>query len=55
MMSDDVAFLSQTVRDSMELQALEEIGQSESNAMKPLQVLQNYDLALGKCSWFLCV
>lgn len=43
-MSDDVAFLSQLIRDSMELQAQEAISQSEDhelNIMKPLQVLQN--------------
>ncbi|KAL2343884.1 hypothetical protein Fmac_005169 [Flemingia macrophylla] len=40
-MSDDVAFLSQLIRDSMELQAQEAIGQSEYrelDIMKPLQV-----------------
>ncbi|KAG4401009.1 hypothetical protein AAZX31_07G170100 [Glycine max] len=40
-MSDDVAFLSQLIRDSMELQAQEGIGQSEDRGldiMKPLQV-----------------
>jgi voltage-gated potassium channel Kch len=44
MMSDDVSFLSQLVRDSMEQQAEEEISQREyreSNIMEPLQVLQN--------------
>lgn len=46
MMSDDVAFLSQLVRDSMELQA--EVAVSlpdyrESKIMEPLQVLQNDD------------
>lgn len=53
MMSDDVAFLSQLVRDSMELQAEGAISQPEyreSNIMEPLQVLQNDDLASGKCS-----
>lgn len=47
-MSDDVAFLSQLIRDSMELQAQEGIGQSDDRGldiMKPLQVLQNNDLA----------
>ncbi|WJX52412.1 K(+) efflux antiporter 3, chloroplastic [Trifolium repens] len=41
MMSDDVSFLSQLVRDSMEQQAEEEISQREyreSNIMEPLQV-----------------
>ncbi|KAL2615315.1 hypothetical protein AAZV13_08G058700 [Glycine max] len=40
-MSDDVAFLSQLIRDSMELQAQEGIGQSDDRGldiMKPLQV-----------------
>ncbi|KAI6678258.1 hypothetical protein NL676_039054 [Syzygium grande] len=40
-MSDDVTFLSQLVRDSMELQAQDEVRQNdgrESNVMKPLQV-----------------
>nr|KYP54519.1 Glutathione-regulated potassium-efflux system protein kefB [Cajanus cajan] len=40
-MSDDVAFLSQLIRDSMELQAQEAISQSEYrelDIMKPLQV-----------------
>ncbi|KAG5014945.1 hypothetical protein JHK85_021081 [Glycine max] len=39
-MSDDVAFLSQLIRDSMELQAQEGIGQSDDRGldiMKPLQ------------------
>jgi hypothetical protein len=43
-MSDDVSFLSQLVRDSMEQQAEEEISlreYRESNIMEPLQVLQN--------------
>lgn len=43
-MSDDVTFLSQLVRDSMELQALEAINRTEdreTDIMKPLQVL-NY-------------
>lgn len=42
-MSDDVTFLSQLVRDSMELQAQDEVRQNdgrESNVMKPLQVLK---------------
>jgi len=58
MMSDDVSFLSQLVRDSMELQAEEAISQSEyqeSNIMEPLQVLQNNDFNLGKCSLCVCV
>jgi len=58
MMSDDVSFLSQLVRDSMELQAEEAISQSEyqeSNIMEPMQVLENNDFASGKCSWFVCV
>ncbi|XP_061370130.1 K(+) efflux antiporter 3, chloroplastic-like [Gastrolobium bilobum] len=41
MMSDDVAFLSQLIRDSMELQAQQAVSQSEyheSDMMKPLQV-----------------
>lgn len=40
-MSDDVSFLRQLVRDSMELQAQEAIGKTddqELNAMKPMQV-----------------
>ncbi|KAF7847190.1 hypothetical protein BT93_L3242 [Corymbia citriodora subsp. variegata] len=40
-MSDDVTFLSKLVRDSMELQAQDEVRQNdgrESNVMKPLQV-----------------
>lgn len=40
-MSDDVTFLSQLVRDSMELQALEALsrnGDQENGVMKPLQV-----------------
>lgn len=40
-MSDEVTFLSQLVRDSMELQAQDEVRQNdgrESNVMKPLQV-----------------
>ncbi|KAK7400409.1 hypothetical protein VNO78_11615 [Psophocarpus tetragonolobus] len=40
-MSDDVAFLSQLIRDSMEIQAQEAIGQSEDRGldiMKPMQV-----------------
>ncbi|KAI4367164.1 hypothetical protein MLD38_022932 [Melastoma candidum] len=40
-MSDDVSFLSKLVRDSMELQAQEELGNSdnrESSVTKPLQV-----------------
>lgn len=47
-MSDDVAFLSQLIRDSMELQAQEAVGQPENRGldiMKPLQVLQNNDLS----------
>jgi len=47
-MSDDVAFLSQLIRDSMELQAEEASSQPENRGldiMKPLQVLQNNDLA----------
>ena len=46
-MSDDVAFLSQLIRDSMELQAQEAISYSEYrdlDIMEPLQVLQNIDL-----------
>ena len=41
MMSDDVAFLRQLIRDSMELQAQEALSQSEYrelDMMKPLQV-----------------
>lgn len=41
-MSDDVTFLSQLVRDSMELQAQDALSKSDSreiNVMKPLQVL----------------
>ncbi|KAH7575508.1 hypothetical protein JRO89_XS02G0125700 [Xanthoceras sorbifolium] len=44
-MSDDVTFLRQLVRDSMELQAQEAIGKAddrEFEIMKPLQQLQNY-------------
>lgn len=40
-MSDDVSFLRQLVRDSMEVQAQEAIGRSddqEITVMKPLQV-----------------
>ena len=40
-MSDDVSFLSQLVRDSMELQAQESLNKSddrETEIMKPLQV-----------------
>lgn len=40
-MSDDVSFLSQLVRDSMELQAQEALSKTDSrefNIMKPLQV-----------------
>jgi len=42
-MSDDVVFLSQLIRDSMELQAQEAVGLSDRDLdiMKPLQVLQN--------------
>lgn len=43
-MSDDVAFLRQLIRDSMELQAQEALSQSEYrefDMMKPLQVFQN--------------
>lgn len=43
-MSDDVSFLSQIVRDSMELQAQEALSKNneqESNVMEPLQVLTN--------------
>lgn len=53
-MSDDVAFLSQLIRDSMEIQAEEAINQSENrelDKMKPMQVLRNNDLALDKCLW----
>lgn len=57
-MSDDVAFLSQLIRDSMELQAQEGIGQSEDRGldiMKPLQVLQNNDLARVNAKiWLKC-
>lgn len=40
-MSDDVTFLSQLVRDSMELQAQEAVVKTDDqdNMMKPLQVL----------------
>jgi hypothetical protein len=41
-MSDDVNFLSQLVRDSMELQAQEALNKTEDrelDVMKPLQVL----------------
>jgi hypothetical protein len=58
MMSDDVSFLSQLVRDSMELQAEEAISQSEyqeSNIMEPFQVLQNNDFNSGKCSLCVCL
>lgn len=51
MMSDDVAFLSQLIRDSMELQAQEALSHSEYreiDMLKSLQVLRNVDLALGK-------
>ena len=47
-MSDDVAFLSQLIRDSMELQAQEAAGHSEYHEldmMKPLQVVQNIGLS----------
>lgn len=47
-MSDDVAFLSQLIRDSMELQAQEAVSQPENRGldiMQPLQVLQNIDLS----------
>lgn len=40
-MSDDVNFLSQLVRDSMELQAEDSLGKAddrETEIMKPLQV-----------------
>lgn len=40
-MSDDVTFLSQLIRDSMELQAQEVVDKSDnqvSKVMKPLQV-----------------
>lgn len=40
-MSDDVSFLRQLVRDSMELQAQEAVGKTDNqelNAMKPMQV-----------------
>lgn len=40
-MSDDVTFLSELVRDSMELQAQEELSKTddrEFDIMKPLQV-----------------
>lgn len=46
-MSDDVAFLSQLIRDSMELQAQEAINQSEYrelDLMKTLQVFPYNDL-----------
>lgn len=41
-MSDDVTFLRQLVRDSMELQALEALNKSDErdlDVLKPLQVL----------------
>lgn len=40
-MSDDVSFLSQIVRDSMELQAQDTLGKTDDKdfeVMKPLQV-----------------
>lgn len=43
-MSDDVDFLSQLVRDSMELQAQEALGKTddrEFDVMKPLQVINH--------------
>lgn len=49
-MSDDVSFLRQIVRDSMELQAQEALSKNdeqESNVMEPLQVLNN--LLSKKC------
>ena len=42
-MSDDVSFFSKLVRDSMELQAQEalgNIGKQEVDILKPLEVLQ---------------
>lgn len=55
-MSDDVAFLSQLIRDSMELQAQEATSHSEYreiDIMKPLQVLQNVALARVNAEmWF---
>lgn len=51
-MSDDVSFLSKLVRDSMELQAEEELTKSdnrESSVMKPLQVLTPANLSPNRC------
>lgn len=45
-MSDEVTFLSQLIRDSMEVQAQEALDHSEDrqlDLMEPLQVLQNVD------------
>lgn len=50
-MSDDVNFLSQLIRDSMELQAqdaLRKTDDQELDIMKPLQVLMIWNLAI----WF---
>lgn len=52
-MSDDVTFLRQLMRDSMELQAQEELNRSddrESDVMKPLQVI---GLLLHLCYYIL--
>ena len=46
-MSDDVNFLSQLVRDSMEMQAQDSLDRTEDqdyNVMKPLQVCKQYFL-----------
>lgn len=45
-MSDDVTFLSQLVRDSMELQAQEVLNRTEDrefDVMEPLQVPEIYE------------
>jgi hypothetical protein len=51
-MSDDVNFLSQLVRDSMELQAQEALNKTEDrelDVMKPLQVL-TFDMRSKNCA-----
>lgn len=55
-MSDDIAFLSQLIRDSMETQAQEALSQSEYrelDMMKPLQVLNYIELDCVQHEMFL--
>ncbi|WVZ23089.1 hypothetical protein V8G54_001633 [Vigna mungo] len=47
-MSDDVAFLSQLIRDSMELQAQEAVSQPENRGLDIMQPLQGVEVSVVK-------